>query len=109
MVCALGPVKRRLYSGNPSTSVRVSLASFLGKLLKHVPMHFGLSMHGQLTLCAPHGPWIIYLVTALYRAGSVTLSGISALIMRLIWAGMRALSSLSFKINKMCTCGSERF
>jgi hypothetical protein len=31
-------------------------------------MHFGLSMHGQLTLCTPHGPWIINFITTWYRA-----------------------------------------
>ncbi|GFX74273.1 uncharacterized protein TNCV_838271 [Trichonephila clavipes] len=62
------------YSGYLSLPVIASETNFLGYSFVHFPS----DMHDELLLNAPHGPWIIFLVTTSNKFGSMCLSGISA-------------------------------
>ncbi|GFT79633.1 uncharacterized protein TNCV_4961671 [Trichonephila clavipes] len=64
----------RRYRGYPSLSVIVSETYFLGYRFVHFPS----DMHDELLLNAPHGPWIMFLLTMSNNFGSMCLPGISA-------------------------------
>ena len=66
------------------------------------------SIHGELRLIAPHGPWIIIVFTVSYAALCVAGSGISAETIISISSGSRGLSSAS-RIKRMWACGKPRF
>ncbi|GFV10817.1 uncharacterized protein TNCV_4705861 [Trichonephila clavipes] len=67
---------RQRYSGYPSLPVIVSETTQFSLGYRFV--HFPSDMHDELLLNAPHGPWIIFLVTTSNKFGSMCLSGISA-------------------------------
>ncbi|KAK9676170.1 hypothetical protein RND81_11G059100 [Saponaria officinalis] len=83
--------------------VVLSLNCF-GNLLEQLPS----IIHGEFGLAAPHGPWIIKSLTASYRNGSSTGSGISVLMILSTSAASGNLSSRC-KNNRICACGSPRF
>lgn len=67
--------------------------------------HLSSDIHGEFLFILPQGSWIMWHFMMLWRRGSSSILGISALMMSSIWSGVILFSNPS----KIWMCGRPRF
>ena len=93
-----------LYTRKPSSSIIVYALNLFGKFFVHLPF----IMHSDFDFSNPHGPCIINCFTASLAIGSLSRSGISAIMIQSMSVELGHLSFGS-KNRRICAYGSPHF